>query len=66
MLRDLAPGPHREEERRRFLLVDNLDNPSLEVTSRLHSGYANLQEAAQTVDIARALLLAIKDGTAVR
>eukprot|EP00959_Pyramimonas_sp_CCMP1952_P136420 2854691-Pyramimonas_sp.AAC.1 len=63
MLRGLAPAPHRPEERHRFLLVDN---PSLEVTSRLHSGYANLPETAQTVDIVRALLPAMKNGTTVR
>eukprot|EP00959_Pyramimonas_sp_CCMP1952_P417026 8737087-Pyramimonas_sp.AAC.1 len=63
MLRDLMPGSHREEERHRFLLVDN---PSLEVTSRLHAGCANLPEAAQAVDIVRALLPAINKGAAVR
>eukprot|EP00959_Pyramimonas_sp_CCMP1952_P445304 9323842-Pyramimonas_sp.AAC.1 len=63
MLRDLAPGSHREEERRRFLLVDN---PSLEATSRHHSGCANLPEAAQAVDIVRALLPAIDNGAIVR
>eukprot|EP00959_Pyramimonas_sp_CCMP1952_P291129 6089912-Pyramimonas_sp.AAC.1 len=52
MLRGLDPGNQHKDERHRFLLVDN---PSLEVTSRLHAGCANLPEAAQTVDIVRAL-----------
>eukprot|EP00959_Pyramimonas_sp_CCMP1952_P437213 9154239-Pyramimonas_sp.AAC.1 len=63
MLRDLMPGTHRKEERHSFLLVDN---PSLEATSRLHAGYANLPEAAQAVHIARALLPAIHRGASVR
>eukprot|EP00959_Pyramimonas_sp_CCMP1952_P097008 2027751-Pyramimonas_sp.AAC.1 len=63
MLRDLAPEPQGPEERHRFPLVDN---PPLEVTSNLHSGYANLPEAAQTVDIVRALLPAMRNGTTVR
>ena len=46
-----------------FLLTHN---PSLEVTSKLHAGYANLLEAAQTVDIMRALLPAMEEGVTVR
>eukprot|EP00959_Pyramimonas_sp_CCMP1952_P392209 8218480-Pyramimonas_sp.AAC.1 len=45
LLRDLQPTPQHPDERHRFLLVDN---PSLEVSSNLHSGCANLPEAAQT------------------
>eukprot|EP00959_Pyramimonas_sp_CCMP1952_P349396 7321027-Pyramimonas_sp.AAC.1 len=36
MLRNLDPGKQPAGERHRFLLVDN---PSLEVTSKLHAGY---------------------------
>eukprot|EP00959_Pyramimonas_sp_CCMP1952_P110270 2307176-Pyramimonas_sp.AAC.1 len=63
MLRGLDPGNQHKEERHRFLLVVN---PSLEVTSKLHAGYANLPEAAQTVDIVRALLPAMQKGSTVR
>eukprot|EP00959_Pyramimonas_sp_CCMP1952_P236531 4943138-Pyramimonas_sp.AAC.1 len=59
-LRGQMPVNQCKEERHRFLLVEN---PSLEVTSRLHAGYANLPEAAQTVDIVRALLPAMQNGT---
>eukprot|EP00959_Pyramimonas_sp_CCMP1952_P120506 2519703-Pyramimonas_sp.AAC.1 len=45
VLRGLDPGNQRKEARHRLLLVDI---PSLEVTSRLHAGCANLPEAAQT------------------
>eukprot|EP00959_Pyramimonas_sp_CCMP1952_P278538 5823778-Pyramimonas_sp.AAC.1 len=63
LLRELAPEPQSPKERHRFLLVDS---PSLEVTSNLHSGRANLPEAAQTVGVVRALLPAMKNSTTVR
>eukprot|EP00959_Pyramimonas_sp_CCMP1952_P160267 3352179-Pyramimonas_sp.AAC.1 len=62
LLRDLQPPSQHPEERHRFLLVDN---PSVEVTSNLHSDYANTPEAAQVVDVARALLPAMEQGTTV-
>eukprot|EP00959_Pyramimonas_sp_CCMP1952_P224899 4702684-Pyramimonas_sp.AAC.1 len=62
LLRDLQPPPQPSDERHQFLLVDN---PSVEVTSNLHSGYANIPEAAQTVDVVRALLPAMEKGASV-
>eukprot|EP00959_Pyramimonas_sp_CCMP1952_P009759 203650-Pyramimonas_sp.AAC.1 len=60
---NLDPGKQSAEEWHQFLLVDN---PSLEVTSKLHAGCANLLEAAQRVDIIRALLPAMEEGVTVR
>eukprot|EP00959_Pyramimonas_sp_CCMP1952_P087935 1839983-Pyramimonas_sp.AAC.1 len=40
--------------------------PSWEVTSELQPGFANLLEAAQAVDIVRALLPELNKGTTVR
>ena len=50
-------------DKHRYLLVDN---PSLEVTSPLHSGYANLSEAAIAVDLVRTLDPLLERGLSVR